>query len=42
MRKETRTEADLPEGMIGYDADEVVRKAKAAAVDKEEVFCEAV
>lgn len=27
MRLLTRTEADMPEGMIGYDADEVVRKA---------------
>ena len=29
FREETRTEGDLPEGMIGYDADEVVRKASA-------------
>ena len=27
MRLVTRTEADMPEGMLGYDADEVVRKA---------------
>ena len=29
FREETRTESDLPEGMIGYDADEVIRKASA-------------
>ena len=26
MRLVTRTEVDMPEGMLGYDADEVVRK----------------
>lgn len=30
MRLVTRTEADMPEGMLGYDADEVIRKANAA------------
>lgn len=29
FREETRTESDLPEGMIGYDADEVTRKVSA-------------
>ena len=37
MRLVTRTEADMPEGMIGYDADEVVRKANAAKSEKEAV-----
>ena len=31
MRLLTRTEADMPEGMLGYDADEVVRKATASS-----------
>ena len=35
MRLVTRTEADMPEGMLGYDADEVVRKANAAKDEKE-------
>ena len=30
MRLVTRTEADMPEGMLGYDAAEVIRKANAA------------
>ena len=37
MRLVTRTEADMPEGMLGYDADEVVRKANAAKDEKEAV-----
>ena len=37
MRLVTRTEADMPEGMLGYDANEVVRKANAAKDEKEAV-----
>lgn len=37
MRLVTRTEADMLEGMLGYDADEVVRKANAAKGEKEAV-----
>ena len=37
MRLFTRTEADMPEGMLGFDADEVVRKANAAKDEKEAV-----
>jgi hypothetical protein len=37
MRLVTRTEADMPEGMLGYDADEVVRKVGTAKDEKEVV-----
>ena len=37
MRLVTRTEADMPEGTIGYDADEVLRKANAAKNEKEAI-----
>ena len=42
MREATRTEEDMPEGMIGYEAAEVVRKANAANADGEESFVKAV
>lgn len=31
----TRTEADVPEGMIGYDVEEVVKKANTKKEEKE-------
>ena len=34
MRLVTRTEADLPEGMLGYDVDKVICKANAAKDEK--------
>ena len=35
MRLMTRTEADVPEGMIGYDVEEVVKKANTKKEEKE-------
>ena len=35
MRLVTRTEADLPEGMIGYEVEEVVKKANTNKEEKE-------
>ena len=35
MRLVTRTEADMPEGMLGYDVSEVVRKASVPKDGKE-------
>ena len=42
IREATRTEEDMPEGMIGYDADEVVRKASANKTSREAALVAAV
>ena len=41
MRLMTRTEADMPEGMLGYNTDEVVRMANAKQEEKEHTENEA-